>query len=235
MNKLALTVFTLIMTSTFLQAAPYEYVERKAWHVQMSAGFSWPADTDWTANEQISGAPSVGANGGGDMDFKLGPGITFATGYTWDNWRFELEYSFRKMGLDRLTDRIEGTTPRLDGGEAHTSAHVIMINVNYDWFFYEKWFWYNGVGLGFAFTNLDLDPSHLGSDDRQDDQDMAFAFQIMTGVGYQVMSNVDVYWGYKFVKITDMDYQYATPAGAMDFNVDGLWINLFEAGVRVRF
>lgn len=226
MNKTVISAFVLFITCTLLNAAPIDFVERSQWHLSIAAGGAFPSNLDFDGSGDALGGPFTAT---GEADLEVGAAIMIAGGYTWDNWRFELEYAYHGFDVDDLKFNTLGATLLPFKGDGNISIHTMMGNISYDWFFHEKWYWYNGVGLGFAIMRSE---ALVG----QTDSDAAFAFQGMTGIGYEIMENLDIYWGYRFIKITDTEFTGSgTGITKYTYEFDGMWINQAEAGLRVRF
>ena len=219
MEKLIFSVCVLTVTVCSLGATPYEYVERRNWHISVSGASAFPNYSDF----DVKGTD--GTVSGDETDWDNGPAVMVAGGYTFNNWRFDLEYSFRK------TD-INNSQAFALGGIADTknevTYHSIMANVSYDLYIFQQFYWYNGVGIGLSFPQFH-------SERNFDDTDVTFAYQLMTGLGYQIAKNFDLYAGYRFFRTTDMHYKNQIDGTEFDINIDVPWIHHIEAGIRMRF
>ena len=150
MKRTLLFACAFFVSAASLSAAPYEMVDRKNWHISFSAGGALADDTENQYDASIGGFKATSQE---EWDFGIGPAAAFAVGYTWDEWRFELEYSYKRNEIKSI-QTIGGN---LDGFGSSLSTHSITANIAYDWFFHENWYWYNGAGLGVTIGQISYD------------------------------------------------------------------------------
>ena len=217
--KLPFSICVLCIAFTSLHAGPHEHVKRGNWHLSLTGGLVFPtsSDSDLTGDD--------GSALASEIDWDNGPAVMIAGGYTWNQIRFELEYSFRKT--DMLNDSFKNRAG-LSNTKNEVTYHSAMINISYDWFLFDKFFWYNGLGAGLSLPQLHSRESF-------DDATMAIAYQFITGIGYQVTERIDIYWGYRMFRTTDVEFTNEHQGVKYELDFDVPWINQFEAGVRMRF
>ena len=84
-------------------------------------------------------------------------------------------------------------------------------------------------GIGFAITEYDNGTSG-GSDN-----DFNFAYQFMTGLGYEVKEQLDIYLGYKMMRTLEQNYSFTDgSANRQQFDFDSPWLFQIEAGLRIK-
>ena len=128
-----------------LNAAPYEFTERSNWHFSATGGMSFSTNS----SHEIKGTDNSSANG--EVRWNDGYAVSMAGGYTWNQWRFELEYAHRQLGIESAD--FQGLAG-LPSNKGEITFHTIMINANYDWFLYERFFVYGGLGVGASFNRF---------------------------------------------------------------------------------
>lgn len=134
------------------------------------------------------------------IDFDLGYGIKLNAGAMMDNWRMEIEGSYRCFDVDKAKYDCGGYCP--DGDLSYWSA---MVNGFYDiplpfCQFMNCFSWYFGGGIGVTLQKLEVcSYSYLAS---LDHRAVLFAFQAMTGINMMITECSHVYLGYRFFGAT---------------------------------
>ena len=208
MKKALLTLLVGLAGCVLAQAAPYTYTQsNEGWYVagNLSMGTA--------TNPDISISPA----GTGEIDTDLGYGIALAGGYEWDGLRLELEYAFRHND-----GNIKNNTA-MANQNANFAIHSLMVNALYDYYLTDEVYWYNGMGLGLAFAKLS---SPGGSD-----SDTVLAWQMMTGIGYDLTENIAITFGYRLFTTRDPDLTI----GGNRYNTETPIISSVELGMRYNF
>lgn len=201
-----LTVILGVVALSWAHASPYSYTpSNRGWYISGAFGLGIPSDPDYSI-----------AGGQAEVDTDLGFAGAFAVGYDWNHLRFELEYSYRQND-----GKLNGATGvgLANGQQADFEFHSLMFNMLYDFYLTDSVYWYNGVGLGISFVDLSTTG---GSAD-----EAVFAWQLMTGVGFDITHNVALTLGYRLFTTRDLNVSIA--------NADTPFINALELGIRYNF
>lgn len=119
---------------------------------------------------------------------------------------------------------------RADSTSGHIKAVTGMANAFYDLRTPTLFTPYVGGGLGTAWVDFNsVSPAVAG---RIDDNDWAFAWQLMAGLSYAIAPRMDVFGGYRYFDIGEASVRSANLG---DVDVDGLASHNIEVGVRYRF
>ncbi len=209
MKKVFSVVVAIAALSFSLNAAPFSYSQSmQGWYMSGTAGLGLPSDSDYSNNI-----------GSGSVSSDLGFGVAAALGYEVGNFRIEAEYAYRKNDGD--IESFNGVA--VSGKKADLSFHAIMVNLLYDFYLTDSVYWYNGGGAGVSFTNV---KTQFGSDD-----DTVFAWQLITGLGFDISNNVSLTFGYRIFKALDSNYTLANTA----VKTENPFINSLEMGIRYNF
>lgn len=175
------------------------------------------------------GDGTFGAGGDGDISFSDGLGLSLAFGYEFETAPFQVsvEYSFRNNDIDQITGGGFGGGDVLDA-DGTVKTHALMFNALFDLEFTGTPFsWYAGGGIGIAFSEADLD-AVSGVDIIADSSgdDSSFAYQLMTGLEYQIDENFTIFGGFRFFDAGSNSFEFA------EFEIDSL---NYELGLRYYF
>ena len=231
-KKIAFLLITLA-GGALLQAAPYSYSEStQGFYVSATGGLGLASDPDLGLS-----IPAVPIDASGETDTDLGFGASAAFGYEINHFRFELEYSYRQNDGEIAGFPVGPLNP--DGVTHDLSFHNLMLNVLYDFYLTDTVYWYNGGGIGVAFVKGDVEGTTTnGTTVSGDDRSAAFAWQLMTGFGYDITQNVALTLGYRIYSTSSADLNFDLPNipnADVDADVDTPFINAFELGVRYNF
>jgi opacity protein-like surface antigen len=208
--KVVVGAAMLLLSATAAQAANGLYIEG-------NIGGSFPQEVD------ISGE---GLTGEADLKNVLVYGG--AVGYRLNELRVEANVSYRNPDIDSVT--ISGTT--LDGA-GDVGALTGMINAYYDANLGLPVRPFVGAGIGIARVNIDSDPSAVL---RVDDDDTAFAWNLMAGVSYDVTNQVTVSAGYRYLHIGDLEFNASISGlGSGTLEAKGFASHEVLVGVRYNF
>lgn len=213
MKKLLFTLALACLAVATAQAAPYSYSKStQGWYIASNIGIGLISDPDVSANNGL-------LPGSGEADTDPGFGITFGGGYEYNNMRFELEYSHR-VNDGSITNATGILT---NGTDAEYSFNSFMFNFLYDFYLTDAVYWYNGLGLGFSRVKFETN--------RGDDTATVLAWQLMTGIGYDLTENVALTFGYRLFTTRDPDFNI----GGWNYDAETPFVNTLELGVRYNF
>jgi len=156
---------------------------RQGWYASLGAGLNILRDSD------IDGGPFQSK-----AEFNNGFAGRAAAGYSFGSIRVEGEYSYRRNGVDSLSNPA-------GSGDGHVSSNALMANAYYDFLNSSNWTPYLGVGIGAARVNW--------SDVRGpgpvlfDGSNYQFAYQGIAGVSYAFNPNWSVEADYRYFATLD--------------------------------
>jgi len=136
---------------------------------------------------------------GGTVEFDDGPVGLVSLGYAFRNgWRPELEYAYR----DNDTETLAGTSAGKEDAEA------VMANLWYDFpspGFAPRLRPYAGAGAGAA--EIGMEPVTDGGGTQRRDNESVFAYQLGTGVGFDVTRRFALSVGYRYFHSDDSRFE----------------------------
>ncbi|MCH7649762.1 MAG: porin family protein [Nitrospinae bacterium] len=206
---IVVAVLALVFITTSAHAAD------KGMYVSGNLGVSLAADSNFRA----SGVDI------GEISFDTGFNIGGALGYDYGEFRAEFEIAYHFWDMDELT--ISGILPGcpctgpVDGD---ASALSFMVNGYYDFPVENSPVSpYLGGGIGGAIVTWDITGL-------VDDSDLAFAYQIMAGIGFEINPSTTLTVGYRFFLTEDPEVQiFGTD---VEFTVES---HEFNVGARFMF
>jgi OOP family OmpA-OmpF porin len=138
---------------------------------------------------------STGSDSTDSVDLEYIPrfGITGAVGYDSLKGRVEVEIGYRTNGIDNF--RMNGINVPISGD---VTSKSVMVNGYYDFRNQTKWSTFFGAGAGVAQVNFDAD-ALLGDED-----DTAFAYQFIAGIGYALSLHTSVDLSYRYFATADL-------------------------------
>ena len=216
MKKLLLTTAAI---ATLAASAANSAERWPKWYVGLAGNVQFVSETD----------TSLGATNTGDVDFDAGWGVGGSVGYMpggtntfLDMMRFEVEVSYREAGLDTLTP-VGGVAASISDD---LSSINYMANAFYDINTNSELTPYVGAGLGITTAELNVPSLTI------DDEDSAFAWQVMAGLGYspELMPNTTFVTGYRYFATSDL--KFGSPAGDFQHEYSS---HIIEAGARFAF
>lgn len=187
-----------------------------------------------------------------DTDFSDGETLSFAFGYTFNQFRVELAHHRSRNSVSGQTDVVFGDTNLsfVDAGVLTTGnvgdigvdtglflsgsgrmeTTTVMLNTYYDFDFGGDINPYVGVGIGNAEESVLFRTTRGGNLTR--DKDNGFAWQLIGGVEYQALSNVSVFAQYRYFQAEDPELGLKLLPGSISVE------NKFQAleiGLRFSF
>lgn len=151
--------------------------------------------------------PAGFTSAGGDIDIDLDNGwlANGAIGYASQvGWRVELEGGYRKNELDDIELSGIGPTANTDlDGDASVISGMFNVYFDFDPSLYGVGNWpiIPFVGIGAGVVEVEFDDG-TGSDE----EDLAFAYQIMAGLSVPVGDNITLSASYAFLDSSELDY-----------------------------
>lgn len=180
------------------------------WYVSGQAGASFLNDADIEATDEGNALDS-------EIEHDVGFGVGGALGYDIGNgFRVEGEIGYRQNDLDEISGRGVSTPFEGEFSDGDMSALSFMANVFYDFYTQSPWKPYVGGGIGVAEVSINdaevgrfsiggmEDPERGG--DFADDEDTVFAWQVGTGIGYEVNPWATVSLDYRYFATEDPSF-----------------------------
>ncbi|MDZ4737306.1 MAG: outer membrane beta-barrel protein [Rhodospirillaceae bacterium] len=195
-------------------------------YVGVMGGYSWVQDVD--GDYSYTATPY-------DLTFDLDTGYVVGVfgGYGFDfGGRAELEFAYRSNGINSI-DYNEGSGTYALSGDLN--VYSLMGNFWYDFHTGSGFMPYVGGGIGAAWLVSD-DWGFAGSTDPSysSDSDVAFAYQLGTGVNYAFNETVAVGVGYRFFGTTAFEVENSYP-GATNYDMDGYYNHSVLLNLIVNF
>jgi opacity protein-like surface antigen len=209
MKKSSIAVATAISAMAFASAAyaadndqakPMTSSIDPGWYGSVSAGMAFMDSAHSHSGSSVFDLQ--GDNPGYDVTGAVGKELGHG-------FRAEGELGYHHIDMDHATvysPGALGVSSGHAGGDA--SAFSVMGNGYYDFDTGTRWKPYLGGGLGFANVNF----SGIGINGRPvtDDNDLAFAYQAMAGVGYQLTPRGTLFAGYRYFAVDDPTFDDAS-------------------------
>jgi outer membrane protein OmpA-like peptidoglycan-associated protein len=171
-------------------------------------------------NFNVDNEASV-AGASGDVETNVGYAAGAAAGYAFGGGpRVELETTWRSNSVDSVG---------AFGANGDLNSVSVMANAIYDIPLGMDFFPYVGAGVGMSWVMADMREPSTGAS--VNDNDIAFAYQGIAGVGYNVTENVGVTLDYRFLGTTPLDFSSA--AGNVDY--DAYYNHTVMVGLRYSF
>jgi opacity protein-like surface antigen len=137
---------------------------------------------------------------------------TGSIGYKWDGWRFEAEPYWTEadngnakvsgaLAVNPLITVSESNEARIDG---HIRTQGVLFNAAYDLPLGNNFFF--TLGGGVIFTNVSPSISTRSGSRLINDDQSAFAWQILTGFTYAVNRSFELQVDYRYTGISDTDH-----------------------------
>ncbi|MCF8479395.1 MAG: OmpA family protein [Rhodospirillum sp.] len=157
----------------------------------------------------------------GDVETNVGYAAGAAAGYAFGGGpRIELETTWRSNGVDSVGGF---------GSNGDLNSVSVMANAIYDVPLGMDFYPYVGAGVGMSWVMADMVEPSTGLS--VNDDDIAFAYQGIAGVGYNVTENVGVTLDYRFLGTTGL--QFNSNAGNVDY--DAYYNHTVMVGLRYSF
>ena len=210
MKKLIAILCLGIAATITAQAAPFSYSNNsEGFYFAGSLSALVSTDSDFNGS-------ALGTKFRGETEFETGFGLTTAIGYDFgNNLRAELEYGYKVCNVDSY--QIGATNVKASD---NLNFNSLMVNVLYDLYVTDTLYWYNGGGIGVAQSTI------------VDEDKFQFAWQLMTGVGFNISENVALTVGYRLFTTVDT-ITYTDSTGQIETETP--YIHGFETGIKIKF
>ncbi|MEM8770634.1 MAG: P44/Msp2 family outer membrane protein [Pseudomonadota bacterium] len=193
-----------------------------------------------------------GADVSFDTEFNTGWTINGAVGWDFGWLRSEFEVAYQSNGIDShsgvtaagipldnedvgvlitgLDTNLGATVGEIvAAGEGEVDTLFVMVNAIGEWENSTAFTPYIGAGVGAGFVDVNYAPSGT---EIINDEDVAFAYQFMAGVGYELTSSTTLFAGYRYRATLDPEVNASLFAAEFDTENAG---SIVEAGVRFTF
>ena len=165
----------------------------EGWYASVQAGGNFLSDAD--LDEPTGVLVALGTN----VEFDPGFNLAGALGYRWKKFRVEGEVAYAVNDIDQFEILGIGVN---GGGDVDSVA--FMANAFRDFDIGAPWSVYLGGGIGVAIISIN-DADILGVP-LADDDDTAFAYQLGTGVGYEITRATTLSLDYRYFATTDPEF-----------------------------
>ncbi len=159
-----------------------------------------------------------------EVDFDVGYGLSGALGYHWGLFRVEGEITYAESDIDEF--EIGGFSV---GGSGDVDSLGFMANAFKDFEIGDGWQFNIGGGIGYAIVSIDhttVVEIPLANDD-----DSVFAYQLGTGIGYQMSPETTFSLDYRYFATVDPEFN-AVDGSPFEAEYDS---HVIRIGVRFNF
>jgi opacity protein-like surface antigen len=198
------------------------------WYARADIGTSW-TEIDSGGFNTEGGFPNTGDDddSSGFLGVAVGRQI-------FGDFRADLELTLR-ADYSVTTNSFPGPPgPILFFYNTDVEAHTLMLNLWYDFPVREKWNLYVGAGAGVARIELETNDFVV----KGSDSDTNFAFQLGGGVSYDLLKNLAIEAGYRYVNMGDAETDLSTlflPTPAGNYEIDDIDAHEVYIGLRWYF
>ncbi len=203
----------LLISTVLLMAQPMaaRALEPGSWYGQVSAGKAWIES--YTHTNTVTGVTDT-------ENLSSEWGLGGAIGYAFRSvpLRLEGEYTY-----------YHALTSDPGGGGDTERFHVGMANAYYDLHLgdsLKRWQPYVGFGVGFAVDDMALTRTNGTTYTRHDS---AFAYQVKSGVAYELTPSWDMVLGYRYLHIGERSWMNSVSQLTLR---DPVNLHFFEVGLR---
>lgn len=155
-----------------------------------------------------------------DLDADTGNYGSISFGKYFREVRVELEYSYTDADID--SNNVSN-----DKGEVETKA--LFINGFHDFETNNKFKPYFGAGIGWM--NVDVEYKQSGIE-LIDDDDNIFAFQVITGLGYEASDRINIFAQVRYRNGEDSEVKSSFPSTKIDIEVESY---IYDIGIKYSF
>ena len=177
-------------------------------YVELAGGITAANDSDYDSQTD----PDIE----GTIEWNTGFDLAAAAGYDFGTFRVEGEIALKEHSFDRL---VSGTDVLESGPELviDLTTWSFMANALADFGDEDGIQGFVGGGVGLASTEIDIRDTRSGNNDRDNDTDSGFAWQLLAGVSAPVSDSVAVGLKYRYFNQGDISYIISDDD---DFNTD---------------
>ncbi len=167
------------------------------------------ADEGWYASGQVGASfltsselddpKGILAAAGTEISFDVGYDVSGAIGYHWGLFRVEGEITYAESDIDEV--EVLGIEV---SGSGDVDSLGFMANAFWDFEISDGWQAYLGGGIGYAVVSIN-DASVVGIP-LADDNDSVFAYQLGTGIDYQMSPATTLSLDYRYFATFDPEF-----------------------------
>lgn len=170
-------------------------------YASIEAGTTWFHPEQVTQTTTFVGTPTsdYGIYG---TEFSAGWAVLGSVGYAFDSGvRAELEAGYRRNDLNKLVDRLTGSSATLPA-EGDFSSFTIMANALYDLPVSDQMTLSFGLGVGVERAELSI--VHLGFEDAN----WQVAYQALAGVNFNLSNRSQLFLNYRYLQTERPEYPW---------------------------
>jgi len=207
--------YSLLAAAATVAFAPAAHAY-KGLYGSIGAGLSYMVEERDVSNDGTGVGPFLFDS---SADYDKGIGIYTALGYAWgNNWRTELEFSYRVNDIDQIdpSDAFSGIPAGSISGD--TQSYAVLVNALYDIDLGSAFTPYIGGGFGIASVDHNINGSAINAAPTPtlaiayNDSDTTIAYQGIAGVAVALAENLAL----------DLSYRYfGTAKGKIDGALNG--------------
>ena len=183
---------SLVCAGSLLCLASLAHAD-EGWYVRSQGGASL------LTSSELDDPTGILAALGTDINFDIGYDLSGALGYHWGLFRVEGEMTYAESDIDEV---------EVLGIEVNSSGDVnslgFMANVFKDFEISDVWQVNLGGGIGYAIVSIN-DASVVGIP-LADDEDSVFAYQLGTGIDYQMSPATTLSLDYRYFATLDPEF-----------------------------
>jgi outer membrane protein OmpA-like peptidoglycan-associated protein len=186
----------VLLATVFAAASPslaLAEVDPTTWYFSGEAGVNWM--------EQEGGFVAITTTF--EAEFETGWAVFLAGGHQWDDLRIEFELGWRDNDIDTFELRPPGGPLPADG---NTTQFSQMINLMYDVDLTDDFELSFGGGVGGVL--IESEWNYTTGAPIVDDEDYAFAWQLMANAIYEIRHDTDFFVGYRFSHSDDVEIPF---------------------------
>lgn len=230
---------SLLAAAAVLAISPAAHAY-KGLYGAIGAGLSYMQEERDVSNDGTSGGPFIFDS---SADYDKGIGVYTALGYAWDNnWRTELELSYRTNDIDQIDPDGAGFSGFPAGTIAgDTKAYALMANAIYDIDLGSPITPYLGAGLGLAIVDHNIAgaatlsaPTPALSIAYGSSNYKTLAYQGIAGLGIALAEDLTLDLSYRFFGTRKGSATGTLNGAAAEFDT-GYHVHSFFAGLRWSF
>lgn len=208
---------SLVCATSLLCLASLAHAD-EGWYVSGQAGASI------LTSSELDDPTGILAALGTEINFDVGYGLSGALGYHWGLFRVEGEITYAESDIDEVEVVGIGFS-----GSGDVSSLGFMANAFKDFEIGDGWQFNIGGGIGYAIVSIN--DASVGGVPLADDDDWVFAYQLGTGIGYQMSPETTLSLDYRYFATVDPEFN----------DVDGIPFeaeydsHVIRIGVRFNF
>lgn len=230
---------SLLAAATVLAISPAAHAY-KGLYGAIGAGLSYMQEERDVSNDGTAGGPFIFDS---SADYDKGIGVYTALGYAWDNnWRTELEFSYRNNDIDQIDPDGAGFSGWPAGTiTGDTKSYAFMVNALYDFDLGSPLTPYLGAGAGVAIVDHTIagstnpaSPTDPLSIAYGVDNYKTLAYQGIAGLAYELAEDLTLDLSYRFFGTLKGSVAGTLNGAPAEFDT-GHHVHSFFAGLRWNF